>query len=110
RFRFLFVDDAVQSIMLSLFSKTAAPYRCYNVAGEEIITLKELAQQIFEIAGNPGRVVYNKDAGIRNRVLNIDRIKKELKFEPKTLKENLKLMVSGIKNEKACAFGRARHE
>lgn len=109
-FRFLFVDDAAQAIILALFNRPAAHHVCYNVAGEEIVSLGELAQEIFEISGRSGRITYNKGGKMRNQVMNIDKIKKELKFKPKTLKENLKSMIIGLKNEKAYAFGRTRHE
>jgi len=110
RFRFLFADDAAQAIMLALFSKQMTPYRCYNVAGEETVTLDELARQIFKITGRSNRISYNKEGSSRSQVLNIDKIKRDLKFRPRTLTENLKSMVGEMKGEKAYAFGRTCNE
>jgi len=99
RFRFLFVDDAVQAILLTLFSKPTEPHKCYNVAGKEIYTLGELAKEIFDLTGSSCHIDYHKTGRIRDQVLDIAKIQKELGFRPRSLKENMSAIINEVKRE-----------
>lgn len=93
RFRFLFIDDAVEAIKLALFTPLPARYNCYNVAGREIYTLGELAAEIKKIIGSSSEIHANPGGSSRNQALDISRIERDMNFCPTTLSQNLQRLV-----------------
>jgi len=92
RFRFLFVDDAVDALMKCLLLPIGGNYRCYNVAGDQIFTLADLANQIVTYTGSESRVEKTGGARVRNQVWSIDRIRTEMGFKPKPLRDHIMKM------------------
>ena len=89
RFRFLFIDDAVQAVKLALFSHVPAWYNCYNVAGKDICSLGELAIEIKRMTGSSSEILISPGGTSRNQALDISRIERDMNFSPQTLRENL---------------------
>ncbi|MDZ7271494.1 MAG: NAD-dependent epimerase/dehydratase family protein [candidate division KSB1 bacterium] len=90
---FTYVDDAVQATLLAALS-TKADGRVYNVGTGREITINYLARCVAEVFGKPLKVEHidRRDIdNIRRRVVNIERIRRELRWVPETtLEEGLR--------------------
>ncbi len=87
---FLFVDDAVEATLLAALS-SKADGQVYNVGSGFETTVVHLAQKIIEIsgAGVSWEFVDRKDIdNIRRRALNIEKIRKDLRWTPKNTLEH----------------------
>lgn len=89
RFRLVFLGDAVAAIEAAVLCGPERGYDCYNVAGEEIFTLPELAEALGRATGRTIEVEASPGGSARDRVMAIDRIKAELPFRPRPLASNL---------------------
>jgi len=96
-FRFLFVDDAIQSILLSLNKKLPDSYCCYNVAGKEKISLLELAKLVVKLTKSKSVLNEAKNKIVRNQALNIKQICADLDFMPSPLLFHLLTYLNIIK-------------
>jgi UDP-glucose 4-epimerase len=90
---FTFVDDVVEATMLAAFSAKAEG-QVYNVGTGRETTINQLARMIIGITGAEVEPVY-KDRrdidNIRRRVLNIEKIRRELRWVPSmTLEQGLR--------------------
>lgn len=89
---FLFVEDAVEATLLSALS-SKADGQIYNVGSGFETTIAQLAKKTIEHAGKNSTLQFTdrKDIdNIRRRVLNIERIRKDLRWTPKhTLEKGL---------------------
>lgn len=99
RFRLAFLDDAVGSVRAALASGPARGYDCYNVAGDEIFTLRELAVLIREITGSSSKIQAAEGSRVRNQVLDTTRIKGALDFQPTPLAENLAAYADSLRDQ-----------
>lgn len=97
RFRLVFVDDAIAAIEAALGQGPDQGYDCYNVAGEEIFTLPELALAMGRVLGNTVALDSSGDGPTRDRVMTIDRVKSDLSFRPRALDRNLADTVAWLK-------------
>jgi UDP-glucose 4-epimerase len=90
---FTYVDDAVEATLLTLVS-TKADGQVYNVGTGRETSVNTLARQIIEITGAevvPEYVDRRDIDNIRRRVLNIEKIRRELRWVPSvTIEEGLK--------------------
>ncbi|MBC7186777.1 MAG: NAD-dependent epimerase/dehydratase family protein [Calditrichaeota bacterium] len=81
---FTYVDDAVQATLLAAVS-TKAEGRVYNVGTGREVTINYLAECVARVFGKPLRVEHidRRDIdNIRRRVMNIERIRRELRWVP----------------------------
>ncbi|MGB9595333.1 MAG: NAD-dependent epimerase/dehydratase family protein [Candidatus Poribacteria bacterium] len=89
---FTFIDDAVDATLAIAMSDRSIG-QIYNVASGMETTINELAHIIIEICGSDVKPVYidKRDIdNIRRRVLNIEKIRREIRWTPKvTLKRGL---------------------
>ncbi len=92
RFRFLFLEDAIESIIGCLLNWPKENYRCYNVASKRIFTLPELADQIIAYTGSNSHLDIQDSGRIRSQVWSIDRICQETNFKPKPLNYHIMKM------------------
>jgi GDP-D-mannose 3',5'-epimerase len=78
---FLYVDDAVEALILLIESEVSSPL---NVGSEEKVTIAELADLIEEIAGTRAPRHFQPDAptGVESRVSDNARIREELDWQP----------------------------
>ncbi len=86
---FTFVDDAVEATLLAAISSKAEG-RIYNVGTGREVTINYLDQCVAEVFGKPLRIehVDRRDIdNIRRRVMNIERIRRELRWVPETTLE-----------------------
>ncbi len=92
--RFLYVDDAVQAIMISM--NCTAPEGIYNIAGNESISMEQLVDMMAEIYNEKFHYnILNKISGVDN-VPDITKAKKLLGFYPEVcLEEGLKKAKEG---------------
>jgi nucleoside-diphosphate-sugar epimerase len=89
RFRLLFIDDAVDAMMLAISHVPPASYTCYNIAGDEIITLPQLAAAVISVTGSKSLVNTGENAPVRHQVLNTDLARRSLGFAPRPMREHL---------------------
>ena len=89
---FTYVDDAVDATLLAATS-AKADGRVYNIGTGRETTLNELAHRIIEITGakvEPTYVDRRDIDNIRRRVVNIEKIRRELRWIPRvTLEQGL---------------------
>jgi UDP-glucose 4-epimerase len=91
---FTFVDDAVEATLLAGLSPKAEG-QVYNVGTGRETTVNQLARAIIEITGarvEPAYVDRRDIDNIRRRVVNIEKIRRELRWVPRfTIEQGLKL-------------------
>ena len=88
-FRLTFIDDINKAVYLIIKKKLKKKYSVYNIAGEEIYTLKKLAQIIIKIC-KKGKLNLLKNSQTRYQVVNINKFKKDYNFKPLSLSKKLK--------------------
>ena len=98
RFKLLFVDDAIQTICLTLFKKNRSLYTCYNVAGKDILSLTELVEKIKNATDSTSKIHLLENSTARNKVLNTKKIEKELKYKPDNIDNHLRKFINYIRN------------
>lgn len=90
---FTYVDDAVEATLLTLVS-TKADGQVYNVGTGRETSVNALARQIIDVTGagvEPEYVDRRDIDNIRRRVLNIEKIRRELRWTPSvTIEEGLR--------------------
>lgn len=100
---FTFVEDVVEATILASLSPKATG-EVYNVGSGIETSVNNLAHEIIKITSSPSKIEYldRRDIdNIRRRVLNIEKIRKDLKWVPKTtLREGLKKTYQWLLNEK----------
>jgi UDP-glucose 4-epimerase len=96
---FTYVDDAVDALLLAALSD-AADGRVFNLAGETVISLKDLAALLIEIGGQ-GRMAIRPFPEERRRIdigdyyADASLIRRALKWEPRVpLREGLRRTVT----------------
>jgi UDP-glucose 4-epimerase len=83
---FTYVDDVVEATLLALVSHKADG-QVYNVGTGRETSVNDLARMIIGVTGGRMSPVYidRRDIdNIRRRVLNIEKIRRELRWTPKT--------------------------
>jgi UDP-glucose 4-epimerase len=97
---FLFVEDAVEATVLSARASKAEG-QIYNVGSGFETTIADLAQTVIELSGRKGSLEFRdrKDVdNIRRRVLNIEKIRKDVRWTPThTLEQGLKKTIQWAK-------------
>jgi dTDP-4-dehydro-6-deoxy-alpha-D-gulose 4-ketoreductase len=85
---FIHVDDAARAIMLMVDKRRLGPL---NIATNESVTIKELARQLFELAGKPERIRFDtsKPTGHRGRILDVKSLYEILDFAPRSFADGL---------------------
>jgi UDP-glucose 4-epimerase len=81
---FTFVDDVVEATLLAAFSAKAEG-QVYNIGTGRETTINDLARMIIKITGadvEPAYVDRRDIDNIRRRVLNIEKIRRELRWSP----------------------------
>jgi len=100
---FTFIDDAVDATILSILNPKAEG-EVYNVGSGKETTINELESIILEITSSKAGIEYidRRDIdNIRRRVLNIEKIRKDLRWVPKfTLRNGLFKTYEWLKREK----------
>lgn len=89
RFRLVFVDDTVDAMMLAIEHEPKDSYCCYNIAGDEVITLPQLAAAIISVTGAKSPINTGENAPVRHQVLNTDLARRDLGFVPRPMREHL---------------------
>ena len=91
---FTYVEDAVDATLRAALSPKAEG-QIYNVGTERETTVNALARRIVEVTGSSSPIVHvdRRDIdNIRRRVLNIEKIRRELRWVPAiTIEEGLRL-------------------
>lgn len=90
---FIFVEDAIDAI-LRASSSSKAEGQTYNVGSGIEVTVNQLAQWVVKLTGSQAGVKYIDRIdidNIRRRVLNIEKIRRELRWIPQyTLEQGLR--------------------
>ncbi len=90
---YTYVDDVVEATMLAALSPKVVG-EVLNIGTGKETSVRELASLVLEISGKTGRPIFidRRDIdNIRRRVLNIEKVRKNLKWIPTTtLQEGLK--------------------
>jgi UDP-glucose 4-epimerase len=104
---FCYVDDLVDAIVRLMQCEKAAG-RAFNIGSNEEITIEQLADKIIEITGSSSRkefISYETAYGrpiedMMRRVPCLERIKKEIGWQPKTgLKETLSKVINNFRKQ-----------
>ncbi len=97
---FLFVEDAVEATVLSA-TVSKAEGQVYNVGTGFETAIADLAKTVLELTGSAGSMEFKdiKDVdNIRRRVLNIEKIRKDVRWTPThTLEQGLKKTIQWVK-------------
>lgn len=100
---FSFASDVVDATMLAAISRKAEG-EIYNIGTGKETSINELARAIIDLTGNSFDPVNIDRRGIdnlRRRVLNIEKIRKDLKWIPETtLKKGLRKTYLWFRKEK----------
>lgn len=94
---FMYIDDCIDAIMI-LTNKKA--FGTYNVATEQLTTIRDLANYLAELSGFEGEILYdkNKPEGQLRRVLDSSKIR-NLGWDSKIpIKEGLKKVINWYRN------------
>jgi UDP-glucose 4-epimerase len=97
---FLFVEDAVEATLLSAIASKAEG-QVYNVGSGFETTIVDLAETILNLTGRKASLEFvdKKDVdNIRRRVLNIEKIRKDVRWTPRhALEQGLKKTIQWTK-------------
>lgn len=93
RFRWTFLPDVLNIVARILTEPSASGHRVYNVAGQDIFTLKHVAERIKALSGSESVVEIANHAPVRSEVLNIDRALADFGFEPTPLEPMLQAYI-----------------
>lgn len=97
---FTFVDDAVKATLMAAFSEKADG-QVYNVGTGREIAINQLARLIIEVTGAKTELTYidRRDIdNIRRRVVNIEKIRRELRWTPSfTIEQGLRKTYEWLK-------------
>jgi len=99
RFRWLFIDDALQCVDRALMTELSAGHHIVNVASADSYTLLETAERIRDIAGSQCAIEATAEARKRCSVLNIDKARQLLNFKPTTLHRFLPPYISDLRDK-----------
>ena len=89
--RFIYIGDVVDAITNLLRSNKVG---IYNIAGEEITSIKQLLRTIEKILGSKAVIIKKPLNKATHKIMSINKAKKELKFFPKvSMKEGLSKMI-----------------
>jgi UDP-glucose 4-epimerase len=103
---YTFVDDAVAATLNAAISPKAVG-QAYNVGTGVETSVNRLAELIVEISGSPSETEYldRRDIdNIRRRVVNIEKIRRELRWSPAaTLEQGLRQTHAWLLEETAAA-------
>lgn len=101
---FTFVDDLIYGMLLAVM-KSESGYHVYNIAGEEDISISELADLIVSITGSDARPIYAQLSDLERdpatevlvRIASIEKARRELDYRSQTsLEEGLKMTYEQI--------------
>lgn len=87
RFRLLFLADTVEALVLLIDAPLPVPYSCYNIASQEIFTLRQLAETVISKVGSNSQII-EPDAGDpprRNQVMDTSLAELDLGFTGQSL-------------------------
>ena len=104
-FRLTFLDDINKAIYLIVKKKLKKKYLFYNLAGEDIYSLKKLAETVIKIC-KKGKLKLFKNSKIRYQVLNINKFKKDYKYKSTPLLKKLKKYNDYLKSENNLQFNK----
>jgi len=97
---FTFVDDAVEATLLAAFSEKADG-QVYNVGTGREVSVNQLARMIIEVTGakiEPSYIDRRDIDNIRRRVVNIEKIRRELRWVPSfTIEQGLRKTYEWLK-------------
>jgi UDP-glucose 4-epimerase len=98
---FTYIDDVVEATLLAAFTAKAEG-QVYNIGTGRETTINQLARMIIEITGSESGPVYvdRRDIdNIRRRVVNIEKIRRELRWVPSvTIEQGLRRTYQWLKN------------
>lgn len=95
--RFLYVEDAVTSIVRALESEATG---IFNIAGKSIDTINDLLNIVGDIQGKAVDINIVAESVAGNNVPNIDKAEKVLNYIPEyTLEQGIHCILGGMKNE-----------
>jgi UDP-glucose 4-epimerase len=97
---FTYIDDVVEATLLAAFMAKAEG-QVYNVGTGRETTINQLARMIIEITGagvEPGYIDRRDIDNIRRRVVNIEKIRRELRWAPSvTVEQGLRRTYQWLK-------------
>ena len=107
---FTYVDDAVEATLLAAFM-AKADGQVYNVGTGRETTVNQLARTIIEITGaklEPAYIDRRDIDNIRRRVVNIEKIRRELRWVPSvTVEQGLRRTYDWLRNQSTLTSRRA---
>ncbi len=96
RFRLLFVDDAVSALSLALTCSLDQPYGCFNVAGADTLSLRELAGIILSVTGSTSSIEVAPESPRRNEGMDISAFQSAFGYRPEGTKAHLLRMLDWL--------------
>jgi|APSaa5957512535_1039671.scaffolds.fasta_scaffold09015_5 nucleoside-diphosphate-sugar epimerase len=98
-FRFSFIEDIVDAVLLVTERALPKQYCCYNVAGGDSLTLLEWSNKVLISVGTKGDIIINDSEKQRNEVMDISHFQEEMGFRPRPLMEKLNNYTDFLKQE-----------
>jgi nucleoside-diphosphate-sugar epimerase len=94
---FINVEDAAKAILAMVEKRKVGPL---NIATKDSITIDELAQRLFELAGKPAQIQFDtsKPVGHQGRILDVESLYQIVDFAPRALSSGLEEAVSWYTN------------
>ncbi len=95
----IYIDDVIQIIQLLVENKNNISFDCINIAGNEVVSIKELAEKISKIL-KTSIVFKESENNSKNIIADITKLKEKYnyKFQFK-LDEGLKHMIASMQNK-----------
>ena len=83
---YVFLEDVADAVYLAIKNSNQNEFRVFNVGSGCAKSLKEIIDLVEEVTGNHFNIICDetRTAGVNQIVLSIDKIKKEIGWEPKT--------------------------
>ncbi len=90
KFSIIFLEDVLKAIYLVIKNKRKIKnYECYNLSGDYVVSLKEIAEKIIKISGK-GKIQIKHNMLKRYQVMNLKKIKNQLNFKTNNIEYYLK--------------------
>ena len=96
---YLYIDDAIQSIILSIKKINKFQFEIFNIGGGYPTTLYSIFKKIKRICKSNSNVIFKKNNknAFKNIFMNINKSKKKINFKPNKLENNLKKILNDFK-------------
>ena len=101
RFQLVFIDDAVDALLLTLYTSLPDSYNCINLGSHVFPSIREMAKLIIEECGSKSNIRVGENGGGGDQVMNTLSMAKTLGISSDGIESHLqqiRVMIEGAKN------------